>query len=79
MARSVTVTYQVWPTAAEMALASARKFAATVEAGGGDAWRGAGGDLGRQHAEDVRSSCWLIRRGRLRQRAVGQAATVLGG
>src|ERR1700679_1254244 len=31
MARSVAVTYQVWPTAAEMALASARKFAATVE------------------------------------------------
>src|SRR6202789_4346999 len=31
MARSVAVTYQVWATAAEMALASARKFAATVE------------------------------------------------
>jgi 6-phosphogluconolactonase len=31
MARLVKVTYQVWPTAAEMALASARKFAETVE------------------------------------------------
>ena len=31
MARLVTVTYQVWPTAAEMALASARLFAETVE------------------------------------------------
>ena len=32
MARLVKVTYEVWPTAAEMALASAKKFAATVEA-----------------------------------------------
>jgi len=31
MARPVTVTYQVWPTAADMALASARLFAASVE------------------------------------------------
>jgi 6-phosphogluconolactonase len=31
MARAVTVTYQVWPTAAEMALASARLFATRVE------------------------------------------------
>ena len=31
MARSVRVTYQVWPTVAEMALASAQLFAATVE------------------------------------------------
>jgi 6-phosphogluconolactonase len=31
MARPVTVTYQVWPSAAEMALASARLFAAKVE------------------------------------------------
>jgi 6-phosphogluconolactonase len=31
MARLVKVTYQVWPTAAEMALASARLFAQTVE------------------------------------------------
>jgi 6-phosphogluconolactonase len=31
MARSVKITYQVWPTAAEMALASARMFAETVE------------------------------------------------
>jgi 6-phosphogluconolactonase len=31
MARLVKVTYQVWPTAAEMALASARKFAEIVE------------------------------------------------
>jgi 6-phosphogluconolactonase len=31
MARLVKVTYQVWPAAAEMALASARLFAATVE------------------------------------------------
>jgi 6-phosphogluconolactonase len=31
MARLVKVTYQVWPTAAEMAAASARLFAATVE------------------------------------------------
>ena len=32
MARVVKVTYQVWPTAAEMAKASAEKFAETVEA-----------------------------------------------
>jgi 6-phosphogluconolactonase len=31
MARPVTVTYQVWPTAADMALASAHLFAANVE------------------------------------------------
>jgi 6-phosphogluconolactonase len=31
MARAVKVTYQVWPTVAEMALASARMFAETVE------------------------------------------------
>ena len=31
MARLVKVTYQVWPTAAEMALASAQLFAARVE------------------------------------------------
>lgn len=31
MARSVTVTYQVWPTAADMALASAHLFATSVE------------------------------------------------
>jgi 6-phosphogluconolactonase len=31
MARVVKVTYQVWPTAAEMALASAQKFTETVE------------------------------------------------
>jgi 6-phosphogluconolactonase len=31
MQRPVTVTYQVWPTAEEMALASARKFAASVQ------------------------------------------------
>jgi 6-phosphogluconolactonase len=31
MPRAVTVTYQVWPNAAEMALASARKFAERVE------------------------------------------------
>lgn len=31
MARSVRVTYQVWPSAAEMAMASARMFAAKVE------------------------------------------------
>jgi 6-phosphogluconolactonase len=31
MARAVTVTYQVWPSAAAMALASARLFAAKVE------------------------------------------------
>ena len=32
MARLVKVTYEVWPTAAEMAKASAEKFAETVEA-----------------------------------------------
>jgi 6-phosphogluconolactonase len=32
MARLVKVTYQVWPTAAAMALASAKKFSETVEA-----------------------------------------------
>jgi len=31
MARPVTVTYQVWPTAADMAMASARLFAGKVE------------------------------------------------
>ncbi|HEY5213280.1 MAG TPA: 6-phosphogluconolactonase, partial [Acidobacteriaceae bacterium] len=31
MARSVRVTYQVWPSAVEMAMASARMFAARVE------------------------------------------------
>ncbi len=31
MARAVTVTYQVWPTGADMALASARLFATRVE------------------------------------------------
>ena len=31
MARPVMVTYEVWPSAAEMALASARVFATTVE------------------------------------------------
>ena len=31
MARPVTVTYEVWPTAADMALASARLFASKVE------------------------------------------------
>ena len=31
MARAVTVTYQVWPNKAEMAMASARLFAAKVE------------------------------------------------
>ena len=79
MARLVKVTYEVWPTAAEMALASAQKFAETVEEA--VAKRGvarlaiSGGSHAAGYVQAAGGSGGAV----CEDDSVGQAAAVLGG